>query len=212
MTFSELKRLWRIEMLGGEQRHFSWTRLFRRYRQRARYRYMFWFRLAQFLHSSPRRFWQKRAERMGDRLAERFGIEIPVTIPVGEGLYIPHLVGIVITRKAVIGKNFSIFQNTTIGQKSDRSRTIVIGDNVSIGANVCIIGDGLRIGDNVTIGASAFVNRDIPANHAYISRHTHSLIEQRHGQSPISTMHTRNTRDEEAQPQDGSAVEARCSA
>lgn len=198
MTFAELKRLWRIEMLGGEQRHFSWSRLLRRYRQRSRYRYLFWFRLAQYLYSSPHHFWQQRATRMGDRLAERFGIEIPVTIPVGEGLYIPHLVGIVITRKAVIGKNFSIFQNTTIGQKSDASRPIVIGDNVSIGANVCIIGDGLRIGDNVTIGASAFVNRDIPANHSYISRHTHSLIEQQQGRSVISTMHTRNARDEEA--------------
>jgi len=209
MTFVELKRLWRIEMLGGEQRHFSWSRLLRRYRQRARYRYLFWFRLAQYLYSSPYRFWQKRAERMGDRLAERFGIEIPVTIPVGEGLYIPHLVGIVISRKAVIGKNFSIFQNTTIGQKNDGSRPIVIGDNVSIGANVCIIGDGLHIGDNVTIGASAFVNRDIPADHAYISRHTHSLIEQQHGRSPISSMHTRNARDEEAQPGEPDGPEAR---
>ncbi|MCP1626533.1 serine acetyltransferase [Pseudomonas nitroreducens] len=197
MTFAELKRLWRIEILGGEQSRFSWTRLHRRCRQRARYRYMFWFRVAQYLHSSPGEFWQKRALRMGDRLVERFGIEIPVTIPVGEGLYIPHLVGIVITRKAVIGRNFSIFQNTTIGQKHDDSAPIIIGDNVSLGANVCIIGDGLRIGDNVSVGASAFVNRDIPANHSYISRHTHSLIEQKE-RSPISTMHSRLARDEEA--------------
>lgn len=196
-------------MLGGEQRRFSWTRLLRRYRQRARYRYLFWFRLAQYFHSSSSRFWQKRALRMGDRLAERFGIEIPITIAVGEGLYIPHLVGIVISRKTVIGKNFSIFQNTTIGQKNDASGPIVIGDNVTLGANVCVIGDGLKIGDNVSVGAAAFVNRDIPANHAYISRHTHSLIKQQHGCSPISSMHTRNARDEEAQSGEPGGSEAR---
>ncbi|MBB4866226.1 serine acetyltransferase [Pseudomonas nitritireducens] len=211
MTFAQLKRLWRIEMLGGEQRRFSWSRLFRRYRQRARYRYLFWFRLAQFLYSSPRDFWQKRALRLGDRLAERFGIEIPISIPVGEGLYIPHPVGIVISRKTVIGRNFSIFQNTTIGQKNDGSGPIVIGDNVSLGANVCIIGDGLHIGDNVSVGAAAFVNRDIPANHAYISRHTHSLIAQQE-RSPISTMHTRLARDEAAQGDDDKGPEARRSA
>jgi serine acetyltransferase len=208
MTFAELKRLWRIEILGGEQSRFSWSRLHRRCRQRARYRYMFWFRVAQYLYSSPSAFWQKRAKRLGDRLAERFGIEIPITIPIGEGLYIPHLVGIVITRKAVIGKNFSIFQNTTIGQKNDGSAPIVIGDNVSLGANVCIIGDGLSIGDNVSVGAAAFVNRDIPANHAYISRHTHSLIAQQ-DRSPISTMHSRRARDEEAQPDDHDSSGAR---
>ncbi|MCP8464900.1 serine acetyltransferase [Pseudomonas sp. ZM23] len=212
MTFAELKRLWRIEMLGGEERRFSWTRLFRRYRQRSRYRFMFWFRLAQYLYSKPSRFWQQRALRMGDRLAERFGIEIPVTIPIGEGLYIPHLVGIVITRKAVIGKNFSIFQNTTIGQKNDGSRPIVIGDNVSVGANACIIGDGLQIGDNVSIGAAAFVNADVPAGHAYISRHTHGLIPLKQGAFPISTIHTRRARREDEHPDDHSGPHSRRSA
>lgn len=199
-------------MLGGEQRRFSWTRLLRRYRQRSRYRFMFWFRLAQYLYSSPSRFWQKRALRMGDRLAERFGIEIPITIPIGEGLYIPHLVGIVITRKAVIGKNFSIFQNTTIGQKNDGSRPIVIGDNVSVGANACIIGDGLHIGDNVSIGAAAFVNSDVPAGHAYISRHTHGLIPLKQGVFPISTMHTRHARGEAGPAHDHAGPDSRRSA
>jgi serine acetyltransferase len=38
-----------------------------------------------------------------------------------------------------------------------------IGDNVSIGANSCIIADTLSIGDDVTIGAMSFVNKNIPA-------------------------------------------------
>ncbi|MEB8564653.1 DapH/DapD/GlmU-related protein, partial [Salmonella enterica subsp. enterica serovar Lubbock] len=34
---------------------------------------------------------------------------------------------------------------------------IIIGNNVDIGANTCIIGS-ITIGDNVTIGAMSFVN------------------------------------------------------
>ncbi|MOA44951.1 Bifunctional protein GlmU [compost metagenome] len=69
-----------------------------------------------------------------------------------------------ITGNVRIGRNFFIRQNTTIGIKTlglDRYE-LVIGDNVSVGANSCIIADTLTIGDNVTIGAMSFVNKDIP--------------------------------------------------
>ena len=38
-----------------------------------------------------------------------------------------------------------------------------IGDNVSMGANSCIVADRIDIGDDVVIGAMALVTRDIPA-------------------------------------------------
>ena len=38
---------------------------------------------------------------------------------------------------------------------------INIGDNVWIGANVCIL-PGVTIGNNVVIGAGSVVNKDIP--------------------------------------------------
>lgn len=44
---------------------------------------------------------------------------------------------------------------------------LVIGDNVSVGANSCIIADSLSIGDNVTIGAMSFVNKSIPADSTF---------------------------------------------
>ena len=194
MTFAQLKRYWHIEMLGGADKRFTWRRLHEKYRQRSRYRYLFWFRLAQYLNSSRFKFVRKRGQRLADRTAERFGIEIALGAQIGEGLFIPHPVGIVITRKAVIGKNFSIFQNTTIGQKDDASGPIRIGDNVTIGANACIIGDGLSIGSNVTVAAAAFVNKDIPAGHLYVSRFTSTQIELSDGPSPISTRHSRQTK------------------
>lgn len=39
----------------------------------------------------------------------------------------------------------------------------MIGDNVYIGPNVCIVED-VRVGNNVTIGAGAVVVKDIPEN------------------------------------------------
>ena len=64
-----------------------------------------------------------------------------------------------------IGKNFSCRNNTTIGNKfdGDNAHRAVIGDNVTLGVNVIIIGP-VHIGNNVTIGAGSVVVKDIPDN------------------------------------------------
>ena len=78
----------------------------------------------------------------------------------------PHPVGIVIARDVVVGKNCTIYQNVTIGKKKYgffEDKNTVIGDNVIIFANACIIGN-VNIGDNARIGAGAIVLEDVPAN------------------------------------------------
>lgn len=60
-----------------------------------------------------------------------------------------------------IGENFTCIHCTTLGKKGDKRP--VIGDNVSLGCNVIIIG-GVHIGNNVTIGAGAVVVKDVPDN------------------------------------------------
>lgn len=64
-----------------------------------------------------------------------------------------------------IGKNFNFRQLTTIGNKDDRFPDMrpTIGDNVTLGANVIIIGDVI-IGNNVTVGAGSVVVKDVPDN------------------------------------------------
>lgn len=64
-----------------------------------------------------------------------------------------------------IGCNFTCRQNTTIGNKSDdkTNERPSIDDNVTLGANVVIIGN-VRIGNNVTIGAGSVVVKDVPDN------------------------------------------------
>ena len=64
-----------------------------------------------------------------------------------------------------IGSNFTCCQCTTIGNKRHGHNELVptIGNNVSLGANVTIIGD-IKIGDNVIIGAGSVVVKDVPSD------------------------------------------------
>lgn len=64
-----------------------------------------------------------------------------------------------------IGRNFTCRQNTTIGNKSDDkpNERPTIEDNVTLGANVVIIGN-VHIGNNVIIGAGSVVVKDVPDN------------------------------------------------
>ncbi len=80
---------------------------------------------------------------------------------VGYGLYIGHGGPIIINPTTVIGNNCNLSQFTTIG--SNENHAAVIGDNVYIGPNVCIVED-VHIGNNVTIGAGSVVTKDIPDN------------------------------------------------
>ena len=64
-----------------------------------------------------------------------------------------------------IGDNFTCCHLTTLGNgKHGRNDLIpTIGNNVSLGVNVTIVGK-VTIGDNVTIGAGSVVVKDIPSN------------------------------------------------
>lgn len=84
---------------------------------------------------------------------------------IGGGLTIYHGHGTVVNLYKG-GKNLSVYQGVTIGNKGNGSRseiTPTIGDNVSICANATVIG-GIKIGNNVVIGAGSVVTKDVPDN------------------------------------------------
>ena len=97
--------------------------------------------------------------RPGDRY-----FELSKTMKIGSGAYFAHPFATVLNAKS-IGKNFSCRHLTTLGNKidGDNENRPVIGDNVTLGVNVTIIG-GVTIGNNVTIGAGSVVVKDIPDN------------------------------------------------
>lgn len=83
---------------------------------------------------------------------------------IGGGFYMAHPYATIINAKRV-GRNFTCRQCTTIGNKKDgdNENIPIIGDNVTLGANVVIIG-GITIGNNVIVGAGSVVVKDIPDN------------------------------------------------
>jgi len=79
------------------------------------------------------------------------------------GLTCYHPFATVINAKS-IGINFQFRNCLTIGNKNnDNSLIPTIGNNVTVGSNVVIIGD-IYIGDNVIIGAGSVVVKDVPSN------------------------------------------------
>lgn len=93
--------------------------------------------------------------RPGDRY-----FSISATTKIGESMWIAHPYATIINAES-IGSNFSCIHCTTLGATSKGRPTI--GNNVSLGANVTIIGN-VHIGNNVTIGAGSVVVKDLPDN------------------------------------------------
>jgi putative colanic acid biosynthesis acetyltransferase WcaB len=95
------------------------------------------------------------------------GIELPRKLTAGKGLVIYHGQALVINQGVIIGSNCVLRNSVTIGHKKLPDGTFTacprIGNNVDIGANVCIVGD-VTIGDNVIIGAGSVVVKNVPGN------------------------------------------------
>ena len=91
------------------------------------------------------------------------GIVLPRQTKIDGGLRFYHYSGIVLNPHVKIGKNCSIRQGVTIGNRKKKDDCPVIGDNCDIGAGAKILG-AIKIGNNVSIGANAVVLSDIPDN------------------------------------------------
>ena len=85
---------------------------------------------------------------------------VPFSTKVGKGLKYAHPYSTILNAES-IGDNFCCIHCTTIGKKDGRRPRI--GNNVTCGCHVAIIGD-ITIGNNVTIGAGAVVVKDVPDN------------------------------------------------
>ena len=85
---------------------------------------------------------------------------ISKTCRIGNSCLFAHPFSTIINAES-IGDDFSFIHCTTIG--NDKGKSPIIGNHVSLGANVTIIG-GVHIGNNVVIGAGTVVVKDIPDN------------------------------------------------
>ena len=89
------------------------------------------------------------------------GVSLPKSANIGGGLRVWHFGGVFINPDAVIGKNCTLRQGVTIGNRKENGPVPVIGDDVDIGAYAQILG-GIRVGNNCKIGAMSVVLCDVP--------------------------------------------------
>lgn len=98
-------------------------------------------------------------------LLKLLGIEIPLSVKIGEGLLIHHGgVGIVVHPKTTIGKNVSIYPGVTLGRadvfrsvEKSRFKEIVVEDGVILGSGAKVLcgGGALVVAAGSVIGANA---------------------------------------------------------
>ena len=125
------------------------------------FKYMFFFRKASECkrRSIPGLFYRLFLKRY----SVKYGFQIPLSARIGEGFYIGHFGTIVISSKAIIGKNCNIAHGVTIG-KANRGKLKgypTIGNNVWIGTGSVIVGN-VSIGSDILIAPNSFVNFDVP--------------------------------------------------
>jgi putative colanic acid biosynthesis acetyltransferase WcaB len=93
-----------------------------------------------------------------------FSVEVPWNVRIGKNLSLYHGQSLVMNSEVILGENCKLRHCTTIGHKQLKgggfSGSPVIGDNVDIGSNVCIIGN-IYIGNDVTIGCGSVVTKSV---------------------------------------------------
>lgn len=124
-------------------------------------------------------FWLVAARRISEEAASRTSIEINPAARIGPGLVVDHGVrtrigiddreGIVVGETCEIGKNCTILNDVVLGARSintgevfSQRRHPKLGDNVTLGAGVRILG-GITVGDGVTISPGCIVTQDVPS-------------------------------------------------
>lgn len=97
------------------------------------------------------------------QLVETFtGISLPLEAQIGPGLRIHHFGNIFVHSSTVIGRNCTLRQGVTIGNRTIDGAAPVVEDDVEFGAYAQVLG-GIRIASGAKIGAMSVVLCDVPA-------------------------------------------------
>ena len=96
-------------------------------------------------------------------LIAKHSIDVGYGASIEAGLHLPHPVSIVIGSGSVIGKNLTLYQGCTIGNKRGYP---TLQDGVTIYPNSVVVGN-VTIGAHAVIGANSFVDRSLPPETTY---------------------------------------------
>lgn len=92
-------------------------------------------------------------------LLHLYGMDIPPSVPVGSGLWLPHARNIVVHRKSVIGQRVTMFHNVTLGGRGYDGYPVV-DDGAVLFVGCSVLGP-VKVGKNATVGAHALVIENV---------------------------------------------------
>lgn len=123
-----------------------------------RFRAVFLFRISNLLFRYRMKF---IARMFSNYISIRYGFQTRPDLNIKEGIKLVHLGGVIIHGDCQIGRNFTILNNVTIGQRRRKDLAVPkIGNNVFIGTQTILLG-GCSIGNNVSLDAGLRISHDI---------------------------------------------------
>jgi serine O-acetyltransferase len=118
---------------------------------------------------------------LGFRVLEMLvGVSIPLGARIGGGLRVWHLGGVFLHDHVVIGRNCTLRQGVTIGNRREAGGAPVLGNDVELGAYAQVLG-AVHIGDGARIGALSVVLNDVPPGHTAVGAPARVIAPARRG-------------------------------
>lgn len=98
---------------------------------------------------------------LADRILRISGAELQPDSQIGPGLVLKHTTGLVVGHGVIAGRNLTLHQNVTLGDRRPFGGQPVLGDDVTVGAGACVLGP-VHLGDRVIVAANSVVLADVP--------------------------------------------------
>lgn len=92
---------------------------------------------------------------------KKYGFEIANSAIIEEGFSVQHINGVVIGEGVKIGKNFTVYQQTTIGQKDNKYP--VLGDGITLYPGSKVLG-GIHVDNNCILGPNSILLKSTQPN------------------------------------------------
>ena len=114
------------------------------------------------------------------RYSYSLGLDIHGDTNIDSGFVIHHPYNIAVNGRAVLGQNVTLYHGCTIGiePRGKRAGNPILGNNVWVGSNACIVGN-VHIGNDVLIAPLTFVNFDVP-DHSVVIGNPGQIIAKEH--------------------------------
>jgi len=125
-----------------------------------RFRAVVMYRMSHALHQN--RVTRPLAGWLTGRILRSSGAELAAASRIGAGLCLRHTTGLVVGGDVVAGRDLTLHQGVTLGDRTPGGGQPVVGDGVYIGAGACVLGP-VRIGDGAVVAAGSVVLIDVPA-------------------------------------------------